>query len=90
MRVFKSDYIADWETNRKDEIKELTSKGIIPVDHDIELHPQNIMAAQRWLMGQASAVIKDIKTAKEIVEDMVKEATDCLARTKRFLPKAKL
>jgi hypothetical protein len=36
MRVLKNDYIMHWENERAKEIKELTSKGIIPVMHDIE------------------------------------------------------
>ena len=36
MRVLKNEYIEDWENNRSQEIKELTSKGIIPVKHDYE------------------------------------------------------
>ena len=31
MRVLKNPYIKDWEENRSDEIKSLTSKGVIPV-----------------------------------------------------------
>lgn len=31
LRVLKNDYIENWENNRADEIKELTSKGILPV-----------------------------------------------------------
>lgn len=33
MRVVKNEYIMEWENNRAAEIKELTSKGIIPVVH---------------------------------------------------------
>lgn len=36
LRVLKNEYIMDWEQNKQDKIKELTSKGIIPVEHDIE------------------------------------------------------
>jgi len=74
MRVFKTAYIADWENNRQEEAKSLMSKGIIPVDQDVEIHPENSMAARRWLMGSASAVVNDIKTAREIVDDMMSEA----------------
>ncbi|KAF9512693.1 hypothetical protein BS47DRAFT_1372753 [Hydnum rufescens UP504] len=74
MRVFKTAYIADWENNRQEEAKSLMSQGIIPVDQDVEIHPGNSMAARRWLMGRASAVVNDIKTAREIVDDMMSEA----------------
>lgn len=45
------------ERNRGDEIKQLTSQGIIPVDKDVEDHPEKSMEARRWLMGQVAALI---------------------------------
>lgn len=36
------------EINRQDEIKSLTSKGIIPADHDIEQHPENRSACAHY------------------------------------------
>jgi NAD(P)H-dependent flavin oxidoreductase YrpB (nitropropane dioxygenase family) len=36
LRVRNNAYITNWEQNRAAEIKELTSKGIIPVEHDFE------------------------------------------------------
>lgn len=36
MRVRNNKYIANWEGPRAQEIKELTGKGIIPVEHDLE------------------------------------------------------
>lgn len=36
MRVRNNPYIKNWEENRAQEIKELTSKGVIPVEHDFE------------------------------------------------------
>lgn len=36
LRVRTNSYIANWEENRAAEIKELTGKGIIPVEHDFE------------------------------------------------------
>ena len=32
LRVIKSDYVVDWNENRQGEIKELTSKGIVPYE----------------------------------------------------------
>jgi hypothetical protein len=37
MRVRKTAYIMDWEENRSMEIKKLTSQGILPVTHDLEM-----------------------------------------------------
>jgi NAD(P)H-dependent flavin oxidoreductase YrpB (nitropropane dioxygenase family) len=36
LRVRNNAYITNWEENRAAEIKELTTKGIIPVEHDFE------------------------------------------------------
>jgi NAD(P)H-dependent flavin oxidoreductase YrpB (nitropropane dioxygenase family) len=36
LRVRNNPYITNWEENRAPEIKELTGKGIIPVEHDFE------------------------------------------------------
>lgn len=36
MRVLKTDYINDWETNRAQEIRDLSAKGIIPIMHELE------------------------------------------------------
>jgi NAD(P)H-dependent flavin oxidoreductase YrpB (nitropropane dioxygenase family) len=36
LRVRNNPYIANWEDNRSQDIKDLTSKGIIPVEHDFE------------------------------------------------------
>jgi NAD(P)H-dependent flavin oxidoreductase YrpB (nitropropane dioxygenase family) len=36
LRVRNNAYITNWEENRASEIKELTSKGVIPVEHDFE------------------------------------------------------
>ncbi len=56
LRVLKTPYVADWETNRQVEIKELTSKGVIPANWDIEQHPEKSMEGRPWLMGKVSGV----------------------------------
>lgn len=38
LRVRKNAYIENWEEERQAEIKELTGKGIIPAEHDLEMH----------------------------------------------------
>lgn len=86
LRVLKSDYIMDWENNRSGEIKELTSKGILPVKYDFEkrvengeqISPQDIVKARPLLMGQCAGAIQDIKPAKEIIDDMVNECISTL------------
>jgi hypothetical protein len=36
LRAARTPYIDDWELNRQAEIKELTSKGILPAEHDFD------------------------------------------------------
>lgn len=43
LRVRTNKYIRDWEENRAAEIKDLTSKGIIPVEHDLETLGENLV-----------------------------------------------
>ncbi|CAE6451991.1 unnamed protein product [Rhizoctonia solani] len=78
LRVYKTPYVADWEENRREEIKELTSKGILPADHDMEKNPSKSLEARTFLMGSVSAVIKDILPAQTIIENMIKEAVERL------------
>ncbi|THV02541.1 2-nitropropane dioxygenase [Dendrothele bispora CBS 962.96] len=78
LRVKKTPYVEDWETNRQAEIKELTSKGIVPVEWDLQQHPEKSMESRAWLMGRVAALIHDIPPAKDIVENMVNEAATLL------------
>jgi len=94
LRVRNNAYIANWEENRKDEIKELTSKGVIPVEHDIEelekqdnLDDETMDSARPWLMGKVAAVVNEKKPAKVIVDEIVAEAVVMLKKSEQFLAK---
>jgi NAD(P)H-dependent flavin oxidoreductase YrpB (nitropropane dioxygenase family) len=78
LRVRRTPYIDDWEKNRQTEIKELTSKGIVPNKHEIEKHPEKSVQAVSFLMGDVAAVINDILPAQTIVDDIVNEAAKIL------------
>ncbi|KAI9728077.1 MAG: hypothetical protein M1834_007793 [Cirrosporium novae-zelandiae] len=85
LRVRKNAYIDDWENNRQAEIKDLTAKGIIPVEHDMENLPDDIDDetldnARPFLMGKAAAVVNERKSAKAIVDEMVQEACEYMNR----------
>jgi len=85
LRVRKNEYIANWEENRQAEIKELTSKGTIPVEHDLEAQGDDISdemmdQARPFLMGKVAAVVNEKKTAREIVDEMVSGAVDCMTK----------
>ncbi|TGZ82577.1 NPD-domain-containing protein [Ascodesmis nigricans] len=94
LRVRNNAYISSWENDRKDEIKQLTSKGIIPVEYDIEkldkedkLDDDTMDNARPFLMGKVAAVVNDKKPAKVIVDEMVAEAVEQLRRGAQLLGK---
>ncbi|KAJ2916818.1 hypothetical protein MD484_g3572, partial [Candolleomyces efflorescens] len=74
MAVRKTPYVLEWETKRRDEIESLIARGEVP--HDVELanRPERSFEGARWLMGKVAGSINDIKTAKEIVDEMVNTA----------------
>ena len=79
LRVRMNPYIQNWEENRQNEIKELTAKGKIPVEHDMEqmgddIDDDTLDNARPFLMGKAAAVVNERKPAKQIVDEMVSEA----------------
>ena len=74
LRVRRNQYIAAWE-QKGERVKGLTGQGIVPMMKDLDDGKDVDLP---FLMGQVSAVIKDIKPAKEIVEDMVTDAAKML------------
>lgn len=80
----RNPYIDNWEANRQHEIKEYTSKGVIPVEGDLEklgddLDDDTMDQARPFLMGKAAAVVNERKSAKAIIDEMVSEAVDVIA-----------
>ena len=87
LRVRNNPYITDWENNRTAEIKDLTSKGIVPVENDIEtagddVDDDTMDNARPFLMGKAAAVVNERKSAKEIVDEMISGAVACIGKGK--------
>ena len=64
--------------NRQAEIKELTSKGIVPHEHELEKHPEKSLAGRSFLIGRVAALIHDVLPAKDIVENMVNDAANII------------
>ncbi|KAJ8462064.1 hypothetical protein ONZ45_g18068 [Pleurotus djamor] len=52
LRVRRTPYVDDWNTNRQQEIKELTSKGVIPHEQELQKHPEKSIEGRPWLMGR--------------------------------------
>lgn len=85
LRVRKNPYIVNWEENRAAEIKELTAKGVIPVEHDFEklgddIDDDTIDNARPFLMGKVAAVVNEKKSAKAIVDELVTDAVAWLQK----------
>ncbi|KAF2763094.1 NPD-domain-containing protein [Pseudovirgaria hyperparasitica] len=85
LRVRNNAYIDNWETNRAAEIKELTGRGKIPVEHDFEtmgdeIDDDTMDNARPFLMGKAAAVVSEKKSAKAVVDEMVGDAVAWLAK----------
>lgn len=78
LRVRRTPYVEDWNNNRQAEIKELTSKGIIPATWDIEQHPEKSLQARTFLIGRVAALINDVLPARQIVDEMVSDAVKIL------------
>lgn len=74
LRVRWNDYVRNWEA-QQDQIRQLTERGIVPMERDLD---QGVDVDFPFLMGQVAAVIKDVKPARQIVEDMVREAVEML------------
>lgn len=82
LRAYNSEYIKSWEP-RKNQIEELCSQGIVPIEHDAKsFDPDNskFSFAEMFplLMGQGVGDIKQVLTAKEIVEEMMEECIACI------------
>ncbi|KIK92530.1 hypothetical protein PAXRUDRAFT_13174 [Paxillus rubicundulus Ve08.2h10] len=85
LRVRRTPYVQDWHDNRQEEIKELTSKGIIPADHDLEQHPEKSVQSRAWLIGRVAALINDVLPAQKIVDNMVSDAVKILQQNASFV-----
>jgi len=91
VRTLKTPYIMNWETERKAELKELTSKGVIPMVYDIEKSSDTDASKFRpYLMGQAAGAIEDVKPAAQIINEMVSQAISIISANNKKIVKAKL
>merc|ERR1712230_299672 len=88
LRCRVNDYVKKWE-DHPERIKELTDKGIVPMAYDLEQENEIDMP---YLMGQVAAIVKDIKPAKQIVDEMVTQAVDMLRLGHTYIkaPQSKL
>lgn len=78
--MIKSDYVIDWNENRHEEIKSLTSQGLLPHEKELEKRPEISLQTRPWLSGAVAGLIKDVLPAKDIVDNMVSQAAEILTR----------
>ncbi|KAB8292558.1 hypothetical protein EYC80_008266 [Monilinia laxa] len=79
-------------TGRPLRIKELTSKGVIPVEHDFEtlgddIDDETMDNARPFLMGKAAAVVNEKKSAKAVVDELVSDAVACIHKGEKLTAK---
>jgi hypothetical protein len=75
--------------NRQAEIKELTSKGILPHEKELEKRPEISAKTRPFLIGRVAAMIDTVKPAKQIVDEMVAEAAEQLSAGAKMLTSTK-
>ena len=90
LRVRMNPYIQNWEENRQNDIKELTGRGKIPVEHDLEtmgddIDDDTMDNARPFLMGKVSAVVNEKQPAKQIVDEMVSDAVSWLNKGNGYI-----
>jgi len=91
MSVRRTPYVENWETKRSKEIQELVAQGKIPHEVELEQHPEKSIQGLSWLMGRVAGSIKDIKPAKEIVDELVTTAVASLEMASKLqIERAKL
>jgi NAD(P)H-dependent flavin oxidoreductase YrpB (nitropropane dioxygenase family) len=81
LRVKMNEYIRQWEA-QPELIKDLTEKGIVPLEKDFE---EGKDVDIPFLMGQVAGVIADVKPAGVIVREMVEEAAQMLTTGQGYL-----
>ena len=82
LRVRRNQYLEGWEREeRRGELRALLEKGVRPLERDLAaeaVEDGDVEVEFPFLMGEVAAMIGDVRPAKGIVEDMVREASECL------------
>jgi len=99
MRIVKNKYAVDWEDNRQAEMKELLAQGIIPYTNDFNpstgkrkersgqyassYAPDEEVNITPYLSGQVAGCVNDISPAKQIIDDMMRDAIKIIQTNSR-------
>ncbi|UZJ51085.1 hypothetical protein CBS101457_000405 [Exobasidium rhododendri] len=99
LHIINSDYIRSWEEQRPEKIKELQGNGIVPVEWDLEQPSESEEEEDKkingvlshWFAGKVAAVVDKIEPAKDIIDEIIREAADALHKSSLLvLPSSKL
>lgn len=81
LRMRTNEYVRKWHA-QPERIRELCDKGIVPIEYDME-EGNDIDIPH--LMGQVAGIIGEVKSAQEIVDEMMGEAVAMLKLGGRYL-----
>ncbi|KAL8826222.1 MAG: hypothetical protein Q9191_003933 [Dirinaria sp. TL-2023a] len=93
LRVLRNAYLEGWEREeRRAELKGLLESGKVPLQRDLEegveegaSGGEQVEVEFPFLMGQVAAMVTDVKPARQIVEDMVREAADVIGVARGYV-----
>ncbi|KAK7432356.1 hypothetical protein QQZ08_000918 [Neonectria magnoliae] len=74
LRMKTNDYIRAWHA-QPEKIKELCDQGVVPIENDFD---EGRDVDPPHLMGQVAGAINSVMPARDIVDEMVKEAVNML------------
>jgi NAD(P)H-dependent flavin oxidoreductase YrpB (nitropropane dioxygenase family) len=81
LRCRRNAWLDKWEA-QPEKIKELTEKGIVPIEYDFE-NGEDVDLPH--LMGVVAGVVTSIQPARQIVDEMVAEAVQMLKQGQTYL-----
>lgn len=81
LRLRVNDYIKKWHA-KPQEVQALCDKGVVPIEHDLD---EDNDIDLPHIMGQVAGSIKKVEPAKDIVENMVKDAAQQLKLANTYL-----
>lgn len=81
LRCRRNAWLDKWEA-QPEKIKELTEKGIVPIEYDFE-NGEDVDLPH--LMGVVAGVVTSIQPARQIVDEMVAEAVQMLMQGQTYL-----
>jgi NAD(P)H-dependent flavin oxidoreductase YrpB (nitropropane dioxygenase family) len=81
LRCRRNEWLDKWEA-QPEKVKELTEKGIVPLEYDFENGEEVDFP---HLMGVVAGVVTSIQPARQIVDEMVAEAVQMLKQGQTYL-----